>query len=296
MQNRIPVDQVSKGSAWRHNISPTLRSLVPALGDSPQETWQMLSRYDLLEDDYRPGPSIRRETEAREHIVLDLALSEDVFSPHSLRQPQIHGDIDEDVETMSRAAEAMTIGIPEPPDVHFSFLRPMKTRGIDHYARDQDPEDHQHPLGVRLLLQEWEVGEAISEYSHNDLYDSPIPVIPAYSRLKARGPGGPQVLGATSHAPPAIATAPLPPTVASSPVLPMFTSLHPPIMTPRTTFSQPQDTRHIIMGSQPTSFEAFSQDSQQVLYPSTQIMPGPFGGRPMAPRQKVVKKKRLGGF
>lgn len=294
MQQRIPMTQISAGSAWRYNLTPTSRALVPALGEHPQETWQNLSQYDLLEDDYRSGPSIRRETQAREQLVVDLTLSGDVFSPYAVRGPQVPADVDEAVETMSRAAEAMSIGIPEPPPIHFGFLRPVQTRGIDHYDTERTAEGPQQSLSICLLLQEWTVGEDVAGYSYSDPYDSSTPMLPKHSRTSTRAQGDLTDTVAVSHGPPAIATASQP--FTPHPVVPPIASSQPTLVNSKiASFTQSQRGKRLLMDSQPISFDMSPQASQEMVYPSTQILPGPFGGRPVA-KPKATKKKRVGGF
>ncbi|KAF7796686.1 hypothetical protein EIP86_007869 [Pleurotus ostreatoroseus] len=290
----------SMRSFWQEFDAPAehllTTTLVPALGENPQETWQNLSQYDLLEDDYRSGASIRRETQAREQLVVDLALSEDVFSPYAVRGPQAPVDVDEAVETMSRAAEAMSIGISEPPPIHFGFLRPVQTRGIDHYDTERSAEGPQQPLGVCLLLQEWNIGEDVASYNYSDPYDSSIPKIPKHSRSSTRAQSGPTDTVAVSHGPPAIATASQPSMFTPYSVIPPIASSQPALVNSRNaSFTQPQRGKRLPVGSQPTSFDMSPQASQEVAYPSTQILPGPFGGRPVA-KPKATKKKRVGGF
>lgn len=162
MQNRIPVDVVTKQAVWHSDIHPTIRSLLPGFSTVPSDLSERLARHSLRMDDFRTGSSIRREAEAREQLVLDLSMSKDVFSPIPIkRMPEAFRDAeDEAFETMSRATEAMSIGIPEPAQVQFGFLQPVFGKGNDHYADAKDDHDTKAdmPLGVRLLLKEWDTG------------------------------------------------------------------------------------------------------------------------------------------
>lgn len=260
---------------------------MPDMSKSVQDTQNSLKGYDLLTDDYRPGPSIRAETEAREHLTVDLFLSGDVYAPHAITLGESSQHLDDDAfETMSRATEAMSIGIPEPPPVQFSFLRPVPQ---DHYDKTRGVESKKMecPLGVRLLLGEWEIGADPEAYQYRDPYDSAEPfttVPPRGARPKAGKAPGPEVKSQPARMPPVIAIAPTaPPPVASQPVRPR------PI-------AQSQGANVLLMGSQPTQHPpASSQPSQETPFPSTQVLPGPFGGRP-APVKKKPAKKRMGGF
>lgn len=289
VQGRIPRDKLAKHAPWHHNWAPSLRPFLPDMSETPQDMQERLSRYDLLADDFRTGPSLRLETEAREQLTLDLALSSDVYAPHPIKQAEPSDFIDDAFETMSRATEAMSIGIPEPPAVRFSFLRPELQ---DHYDRTKEDEARKMdcPLGVRLLLNEWEIGADPRAYAYRDPYDSaePLAAPPRAGRSQRmeKGPAA-EAKPQPARMPPVIAIAPAapPPIAASQSVRP-----RPP--------AQSQDTGVLQMGSQPTqlhtSLPSFSQ-SQGMMLPSTQVLPGPFGGRP-APAKKKPAKKRMGGF
>ncbi|KIP12300.1 hypothetical protein PHLGIDRAFT_113776 [Phlebiopsis gigantea 11061_1 CR5-6] len=282
-QDRIPRDQISKPSPWHHNWTSSLVRFVPDMSESVQDTQSSLKRYDLLTDDYRPGPSIRAETESRQELNVDLFLSADVYAPHAIAHEEPGQHLDDDAfETMSRATEAMSIGIPEPPAVQFSFLRPVPQ---DHYhrARDVESKKMECPLGVRLLLGEWEIGADPEAYQYRDPYDNaePLTAVPPWgARHKADKAPRTETKSQPVRMPPVIATAPMaPPPVASQPVRPRPVA--------------PSQGAHVpLMGSQPLSS---SQPSQETPFPSTQVLPGPFGGRP-APVKKKPTKKRMGGF
>ena len=286
-QGRIPREQVTKSTPWHHNWTSSLNRFVPDMSQSTQDTYESLKRYNLITDDYRPGPSIRSEVEAREQLTVDLALSSDVYAPHAIASKESGQHLDDDAfETMSRATEAMSIGIPEPPAVQFSFLRPVPQ---DHYDRTKDVEDTkmQCPLGVRLLLGEWEVGADPTTYQYRDPYDNAEPfttVPPRGAKLKADKAPGTEVKSQPARMPPVIATAPTAaPLVASQPARPKHVA-------------QSQGANALLMGSQPVQHPpASSQPSQEMPFPSTQVLPGPFGGRP-APVKKKPAKKRMGGF
>ncbi|KAH9996898.1 hypothetical protein BJV77DRAFT_1065655 [Russula vinacea] len=91
-QGRIPRELLIKDAAW-----------------DVQTIAERLRRYDLVLDDYRSGSSLRRESEAREQLAVDLVLSTDVYSGQSFAQVETEVTGDDGVETMSRAAEAMTL-------------------------------------------------------------------------------------------------------------------------------------------------------------------------------------------
>jgi hypothetical protein len=283
IQERLPLEQLAKDAEWHHDWTSTFKQLVPDVSDTVQELHDNLKRYDLTTDDYRPGPSLRTEKEAREQLTLDLALASDVYAPHSIKPADPDTQVDDVFETMSRATEAMSIGIPEPRPVQFGFLRPESQ---DHYDRREERK-LECPLGVRLLLSEWEIGADPREYEYRDPYDNTeLPSVPARAAKKAtdKTPATEQK-SQPLRMPPVVAIAPTaPPTIAGTqPVRP----------TPAT---QSQGADDLYKGSQPIQGPlAAMQSSQEMLLPSTQILPGPFGGRP-GPVKKKLAKKRIGGF
>ena len=285
-QERLPLEQLARRSAWHYDWTSTLSQFVPDISHDTQEMYNSLKRYDLITDDYRPGPSLRTETEAREQLTLDLALASDIYTAHAIKQQEYNAQLDDAFETMSRATEAMSIGVPEPAAVHFGFLRPDIQ---DHYSREgsQETQHLQLPLGVRLLLSEWEVGADPRAYEYRDPYDNtePRPVHPRAAKKAAEKVPATEQKTLPLRMPPTIAVAPMapPPIAASQPARPR-----------PMTQSQGTDV-HQEARQSPQSTPVVMQHSQEMLFPSTQILPGPFGGRP-APVKKKPAKKRMGGF
>ena len=280
----MPIDIVSKRAPWSYSLLLTLQHLIPDLHPSVQQTAEHLNKYNLAEDAYRTASSMRREVAAVEQLTVDLALSGHTFSPYPIRRAR-HDEqgIDDAFETMSIAAGAMSLRAPKPPPVQFGFLRPVLSRDSQHHERDDTvPSNEPCPLGVELLLQDWSIGEDPRSYIYEDPYATSLPSGHAIER-KASSAVAAQTV---QRAPPAVTkTAPAPPSIA---------------------FSQPQAlrsnqlpdeaiSRSQAMGSQPTTFAIQSSSSQYVSMPSTQVLPGPYGGRPSLPKKKPVKK-RMGGF
>ena len=291
VQHRIPVEQIAKQASWHHNIHSTINKFIPELSTLPEETSEDLKVHNLQIDDYRAGTSLRREGDAREQLTLDLSLSTDIYVPHPLQlSPSSSGSLEDDAfETMSRATEAMSIGVPEPPPVNFGFLRPDFNRTDDHYAEDKDGHEHktEQPAGVRLLLKDWEIATDPESYVYYDPYGisgvgAPRPVRP--TRLPP--------INETAFRPTQSQRAP--PVVASS--MPMAP---PPIISSQPARAAPRanwQSQDVTMTPHRTGLYP-SQDesqSQETFIPSTQVLPGPFGGRPAI--KKKPAKKRIGGF
>ncbi|KAI0093849.1 hypothetical protein BDY19DRAFT_989383 [Irpex rosettiformis] len=300
VQHRIPLEQVAQQAAWHHDIHPSVRTFLPELDTSPEDMSDQLKVHNLQMDDYRTGLSIRREGEAREQLTLDLSLSTDIYAPHPIKPSlDFSGNTEDDLfETMSRATEAMSIGVPEPPPLHFGFLRPDFSRGNDHYAEDKEVHRHKidQPLGVRLLLKDWELEIDPGSYVYYDPYNLSGVGVPRPIRPTRLPPINETAFRPTQQT----QSQKAPPVIASS--IPMGP---PPIISTQLSRAIPKaraswQSQEVIMAaplleSQPGA--AHSQNGSQtkgIFATSTQVLPGPFGGRPAV--KKKAAKKRLGGF
>lgn len=302
-QGRIPFDVLKRSSKSHWDIHPAHRRFVPDMQDPPSELHKELSRYNLLVDDNRPPSSFYQEAEAKDQLALDLSLSTDVFCSRIIKTTSADS-VDDDVDNMSTAAEAMTLGVPEPPHVKFGFLDPVPVEDAEMQLNDFEPSPSEGgsqsltlPLGVRLLLSEWRLGEDPQEYTYVDPYDtSAAPSRPIAQQPRKRTPPhvAPQpsriqkpptiAVKAAPAAPPAIAV-----TQPSKPALVSAVPHLPQSQQPLPRIPQP--------GSQPThtGWSNSSQSQSQIPVMSTQVLPGPHGGRPQ-PAKKKPPKKRVGGF
>ncbi|VDC06568.1 unnamed protein product [Peniophora sp. CBMAI 1063] len=343
-QQRLPTDQLAQRAPWHTSIAPFLQRYVP---DAPGDgTLPNLSKYNLKEDDHRSGASLRRERTAAQQLALDLALSSHVYAPHAFtstaEEKAPPAPLEDDIDAMSRAAGAMKLADDDPaskvPPVRFGFLRPSfkpdssrKKRRTGSKARknaeeggeegEEEEKDHEIPLGVRLLLSEWEVGTDPEKYEYVDPYgvdgEAPRTVLTRQGASESQAP----TQGQTQQSIPGPSQGRVPPVVAASQRLATVASQRPPTIMPS---SQPpviqraapptvQRAGPSTLGKTP-SMGAFSLSQTQAepsqtqasqasqVMPSTQVMPGPFGGRPGARTglgaggaKKPVKKRR-GGF
>jgi hypothetical protein len=94
-----------------------------------------------------------------------LVLSTDVYSARSFTKAETEDD--DEFETMSRAAEAMTLSETGLPSVHFGYLSPIPAADRSESA----PKGVALPPGVRLLLGEWDIGTDPDQYVYRDPYD-----------------------------------------------------------------------------------------------------------------------------
>ena len=280
-QGRVPREPLIKGAAWHFNLEPVLQIFIPDISGDVKSIAERLRQYDLVLDDYRSGSSLRRESEAREQLAVDLVLSTDVYSAQSFAKGETKETEDDELETMSRAAEAMTLSERELPSSHFGYLSPIPAP--DHPTLPQSTEDASTsialPPGVRLLLGEWEVGDDPDQYAYHDPYDDDDQQVtkrPTFHKPTQRIRDGSQA----TQSLPVVA----PPVVVHTRTAPAASS------------SQPI-SRHLAGRSYIT--DSTGPDTYTDSYPtmaSTQVLPGRFGGRPSAGKKGATGKKRVGGF
>jgi hypothetical protein len=272
-QGRVPRDILIKGAAWYANLEPVLQNIVPDLAEDIRSIAERLRRYDLVVDDYRSGSSLRRESEAREQLAVDLALSTDVYSAQSFTKTVAEVTEDERFETMSRATEAMTLSEMEPPSVHFGYLSPIPV--MTHSSPDIGSTSLALPPGVRLLLSEWITGTDPDQYVHRDPYDDKQSEATTFIHRTPMGKNGRDGSQARQSQPIAKAA---PPVIVRSRTAPLT----------------------VISTSQPVARHvAGPEDEPDSCGPvaSTQVVPGAYGGRLFTPRRKAGPvKKRAGGF
>jgi hypothetical protein len=215
-----------------------------------------------------------------------LALSKDVYSAHPFAKAEAVSEATEDerFETMSRAAEAMSLSEMGLPPVHFGYLNPIPT--MAHDDPNVEPTSLAMPPGVCLLLAEWVTGTDPDQYVYHDPYDDHQPAATTVHRTPNRkngGGGGTQATQAQSQSTAMAA----PPVVAHSRAA------------PSTMISSSQT----VMRRRAGSFDGsdgmglnVDLDSYEPMA-STQVEPGPFGGRlPTIKKKAVPGKKRVGGF
>ncbi|KAI0949968.1 hypothetical protein AcW1_006160 [Taiwanofungus camphoratus] len=302
VQGRIPVGQLAQHSSWHHDISKFIYQFIPDLREDFKGKANILSQYDLASDTDRPAQSFRRESEAREQLLLDLSLSSDIFAPQHVNK-MAEASVDSAFETMSRAAKTMSLQDTEPPPPQFGFLRPVPKGLTDYYAnvtKDETAESFPHstwPLGVRLLMQEWEIGADPYLFTYENPYNTtPGLVRPAPRMAKDRTavwehPG--RDSAAQFQRPPAIvpATALAPPTIVPSQPLGFRRSL----AAARSLDALGDEHRPVLNTDNKLENDARAYASSQDYMTSTQVLPGPHGGR-LPPVKKKLVKKRVGGF
>jgi len=278
-QGRVPRETLIKGAAWHFDLGPVFQRFVPEISEDVPSMVEQLHQYDLVLDDYRAGSSLRRESEAREQLALDLALSTDVYSAQPFKAETEMPD-DDKFETMSRATEAMTLSETVLPSVHFGYLNPVLAMDKPSLSGTANATTGLAlPPGVRLLLAEWDTGTDPHQYVYHDPYDDQQPVAPSViprNVTVAEKHGNRERMPAMQSQP--IAMFP-PPVVAHSQV------------PPATSSSQPVQARISEWAGPDGHLDSYRPMA------STQVVPGPFGGRVTTGRKNATSgKKRLGGF
>ena len=255
---------------WHRSIASTLSRLDKGFQVDAREWAQYLQQFDLRNTSAMSDQASRYQYRARQQLELDLALSTDVFSEMvSVSKPD---KVDQALEVMT---EALSLS-GEPPSVEFGYLRPLERKHRNEEGEvGEGLESPEIPMGVRLLLMHWGSG-SVENYLYREPYDdsgstdrikSPL-VAPPIEDFVARRP--PAVLASKQR---------------NVTILPdtFRATIH----------SQEVPPRHdLTFGSSQFSTQPMFAASEDLV--STQILPGPHGGRPSVKKKPV--KKRLGGF
>ncbi|KAJ6510161.1 hypothetical protein C8R47DRAFT_784787 [Mycena vitilis] len=263
-QGRVSAASLKKDASWDYDLTATLSNLDADFSPDISTITERLRRFELNFGSECSPSSPRREIEDREQLALDLMLSQHVYSPHPF---STQADINSELETMTRTLSLDD----EPPPITFGYLRPIPKDD------EQDAQDMIAP-GARLLLKDWDIGRDPREFFYKDPDDEvPEEQVPIPVRRKKT----------STELPKERQTADI--QRLRSSVIPFDTT--------RTFLSQEpnfQPRPAPISGSQPVLMSVAPCGMSEEFMASTQVLPGPYGGRP-AMKKKIVKK-RLGGF
>ncbi|THU87262.1 hypothetical protein K435DRAFT_679866 [Dendrothele bispora CBS 962.96] len=267
-QSRFPIKELKTKTVWCHNISSTMEVLDSTVSGDIHEISERLQHFDLSIAEENPTQTrIRKhENKACEQLALDLTLSKDIFAARTFAAlPPSR----EELETLT---QALSIGN-DGPAAHFHYLNPMKR----HYYDKEGQEEHfSIPLGVRILLKDWEAGADPEEVAYR--YSGKA------EQLKEKPKPTDNVRAFSTPQPVTRPKMYQPYEIQSQPSV-----LRPP--TVMTASGKPSMTFQV--DSQGSELERQTQD----LIASTQILPGPFGARPNPNAvKKKAGKKRMGGF
>ncbi|KAJ3725838.1 hypothetical protein C8R42DRAFT_419083 [Lentinula raphanica] len=258
LQGRLPIQTLIDGASWSFNIASILKHFDESTAGDIGMIAERFRSFDLDRHPDDPVQASRRQNKAREQLALDLTLSKNIFSPRKFIP----------------SSQPVTSGHADgDSSVHFHFLQPSPRR--QYYSKEEQQDDVLVlPSGVGLLLQDWDIGSDPDKYIFTDISD-----IGADSNTQARSRDRID-RGYTEETPPKILLqSQVPPPIAAKPVAQ-------PVVLP---------SRLLGVESQSQMTELAEAESQNVMM-STQVLPGPFGGRPTAIGKKKAGKKRLGGF
>lgn len=282
----IPVKELASLTPWSYNLLRTMHRLPYDIPDDLSTFTEHLKKLQLESGGENAESFLRRQSEAQEQLAIDISLSCDAFSPRPIAIPRSTEAVSERFYEENRHAGVTD----EPPDVEFSFFRPFLKIGANHYMIPEETspilteEDTKIscPLGVRLLLADWEVGSDVEKYTYRDPYNATEVDRASGPRPKQvlRTPAPPQSTVVSSQRPPTVVAA----TGARSAVRPKWE-----VIGTEVTHTTKQSY------SQETAFHPMFDTSSQDPMPSTQVLPGPYGGRLTVGKKKPTKK-RIGGF
>ena len=275
MSGNVPTQDLASRAPWCYNILDTVRRLPYEISSDWPTFHERLKKRELKPDEEKSSVTFGRESEAQEHVVVDLALSCDVFSPQPIKNPH-----STDTEPCATPGETPRGSFSEePPEVQFGYFHPDRQIGANHMGRETsvslsgENTTTSSPLGVRLLLAEWDIGADVENYVYIDPYDTTesvgVPVPPRRKQGRSTIPTVPQTVVPKQRPPTVVAAA------ATQPDWKLFCTEN--------------------SNSQKITPNPNSDNFSQGLMPSTQVLPGPYGGRPGAGKKKPIKK-RIGGF
>ena len=290
-QGRLNPQEISRGSNWNLDLTEILESSVPDFSDDANAMMDGLQSHNLLLDDDRMKASLKLENDACEQLALDLATSSHVYTSKTFSRPDSvppgkAQSFEEVVADMSLATGALSINASDPPPVHFGFLTPVAAQAVNYGSGDIGPEEGGTtqtgdadflPLGVRLLLEEWRIGEDPKDHRYFDPYGD-NETSPTEARRRPGGGSNPQPVDPTPRLnPPTVVTTRVPPPVA-----------------PSNTAALKEREKNPAGGGftqgEPSQTQGPSQDTMAV---STQVEPGKFGDRKGGQKKR---QKRVGGF
>lgn len=281
-QGRINPQQVSCGSSWNFDLTEILKSSTPDFSDDVEAMMNNLQSHNLLLDDNRTRESLKLENDACEQLALDLGMSSQVYASKTFSRqdsvpPRQVLTFEDTVVEVSLATGALSINVPGPPPVHFGFLTPITTGLADDDSTNVGSEIEADlvPLGVRLLLDEWRVGEDPKGYNYLDPYGGDGSSQTGVER-ELWNQSQPTDLFPQLN-PPTVVTARAPPLVAPT----------------ITTVSKEREGTPLGGGHTQDNPLQTQGSSQDVAMASTQVEPGKFGDRKSGQKKR---QKRVGGF
>jgi hypothetical protein len=249
---------------WHRSIASTIGRLDKDFRSDPQELMKYLQEFNLVGEHI--SKNVRElEQAVCQQLTLDLILSSNIVSKTRFSQCEVEHSL----ETMT---EALSLRGDPPPAVKFGYLRPLvKRRSSCDIGARSDVLQPEIPPGVRSLLKEWDNNDP-DEYVYRDPYAAEGPPPLKFAKEATI----PQFVAQNKHPPKILTSSAIPPAISE---------------TQRTVLRvQSQGIPALVPYDEELDRPS---GSTQNLVVSTQVEPGPFGGRPTV---KKFAKKRLGGF
>lgn len=273
-QGLLGLDILKVNAPWHFDLRPSMCRLDSEYVANPSLLEDSLRRYDLATSDERPINSTRWEAQAKDHLIRDLTLASDIYAAHEFSKM----DTDHDLDAMT---EALSLG-DEPSPISFHYFRPIIHPSYVEAEGDSKEEAYgEAPIGARLLLKEWDVGTDPKGYKYRDPYSENKQETPHFeSDHRHRN-----ILFQTQ--PPPVITR-RPPTIVTSSQIVVPTIPTQPIV---------HAQRMVTEISDEPIFGLLQTAEEPAMMSSTQILPGPYGGRvATTSHKKKIVKKRMGGF
>lgn len=180
MRNELPIENTASSAAWRCDFKPFLSRVGLGRMDHWEDMRGRLEAFNLSYPVDTPELLVQQEGESQEQLVVDLALSSMALSSRPVSMPAVSTQMS-GLEAVSLATKALTLD-DELPEIQLGYLRPRRKLGINHYpdalkgkdavAQPTQDAEFSTPLGVRLLLKEWEVGTDVESYTYRDPYNA----------------------------------------------------------------------------------------------------------------------------
>ncbi|KAF8605150.1 hypothetical protein BDV93DRAFT_605633 [Ceratobasidium sp. AG-I] len=296
--------QTRETTPWSYDLTTIQGHIWPALAHIPNANDLAVFSTSAAEDD-TSGKASAKDTKHRDEIALDLALAMTTYSAvpfqPSRPRPRPAPIAKDDDDMLSVAATALTLEDAEPP--HIQHIQPCPTLGL---VDGRMGAEQRQSLVVRLLASEWDPDSEVGDYEFFDPYgqdyDESMPAWRLSAQTRVDKMSRREAKSKFSLAPNALGSRP-----TNQPIQLPFVQISrtKSLGAPKSSVAQAQGVSSRLVESQPEVFAGQTMSSQprganssqmtSSQLPSTQVLPGPFGGRPGGGTVRK-KKSRLPGF
>lgn len=296
--------QTREATPWSYDLTAIQAHIWPALARIPNTNDLAVFSIPAIQEG-ASGKAPAKDALHRDTIALDLALAVTAYSsvPFQPSRPRrrLPPVVQDDDDMLSVAATALTLEDAEPP--HVQHIQPCPTLGL---VDGKMGAEQRQSLVVRLLASEWDPDSEVGDYEFFDPYgqdyDESMPAWKLSAQTKSDKTSqreakfklslAPDALGGKrSNQPMQLPFIQISRTKLEGPPKP--SAMRPEGVSSRLVESQPE-----VLAAQTMSSQARGSRSSQVTgsqTANTQVLPGPFGGRPGGAVARK-KKSRLPGF